>query len=161
MTVRYTQGDITRDPSDLLVCTVNTIGIMGKGVAKSFATTFPTILRPYREACATNRLVVGGCMLFPLPEPGRSTALPPRLWSALATKEHWIDRSRLEWVERGLYELYALAARAGVRTIALPPPGCGNGRLEWADVYPLVMAALSGFDLTIYADPPSASDNRF
>jgi O-acetyl-ADP-ribose deacetylase (regulator of RNase III) len=143
--VTFRSGDITADPADLLVNTVNTVSVMGKGVALAFKTRWPSIMKDYRSACESRRLLAGGCMLFPLPD--------GRQWAALATKAHWRDPSRYEWVETGLIELARLAANASLRSIAIPPPGCGNGGLDWRKVRPMVLATLSEFDLRIYGTP--------
>ncbi|MPR09863.1 macro domain-containing protein [Microvirga tunisiensis] len=149
MAVRYLPAEnIVASDADLLVNTVNTVGIMGKGVAKAFKDVWPSIMGDYLQACRSKRLKPGGCMLFSLPD--------GRRWAALATKEHWRDPSRYEWIEPSLRELADLATKAGVRSIAIPPPGCGNGGLDWRRIEPLVIKHLSGFDLRIYARPTTA-----
>src|SRR3546814_3117731 len=80
----------------------------------------------YGDACRSKLLVPGGCLLLSLPD--------GRKWAALATKNHWRDASQLRWVQSGLFELAQQARAAGVRSIALPPPGCSNGGLDWRDV---------------------------
>lgn len=141
----YRLGNIVNDDADILVNTVNVVGVMGKGVALAFKQRWPSIVPAYTAACRSGRLRGGGCLLFPLPD--------GRRWAALATKEHWRAPSRLEWVEAGLNELARLADAAGAHSIAIPPPGCGAGGLDWASVKPLVLTALGRFDLRIYARP--------
>lgn len=141
--VTYCVGDITRDPADLLVNTVNCVGVMGAGVALAFKTRWPSVMAPYKAACASKQLQPGQCMLFDLPD--------GRLWAGLATKDHWRNPSRMDWIRTGLNQLAALAAQRGVRRIAIPAPGCGLGGLSWADVRPLVLDSLKDFELHIYA----------
>jgi O-acetyl-ADP-ribose deacetylase (regulator of RNase III) len=147
--VRYCSGDITADDADLLVNTVNCVGVMGKGVALAFKSRWPSIMAPYQTACRNRDLRPGGCGLFDLPD--------GRRWAGLATKDHWRDGSQLAWIQSGLQELARQARAAGVRSIALPPPGCGNGGLDWRVVEPLVLDALAGFDLRIYARPSAGA----
>jgi hypothetical protein len=115
-------------------------------------------MRPYKDACASGRLRAGGCLLFPVPDQA-AAPLPlfesprQRWWAALATKAHWRDPSRTEWVESGLAELARLAKEANVRSIAIPPPGCGNGGLDWHKIEPMVIAVIGGFDLRVYGSP--------
>ena len=145
--ITYVSGDITRNRAELLVNTVNTVGVMGKGVALAFKTAWgDAVMRPYRQACQSGALRPGGCLLFPLPD--------GRRWAALATKADWRHPSQISWVETGLRELARLARQANIHTIALPPPGCGNGGLAWEDVHPLVLRELQGFSLHIYARRP-------
>lgn len=147
-TVEYRNGDVSADDADLLVNTVNCVNVMGKGVALAFKQRFPSIMAAYGNACRSKLLAPGGCLLLPLPD--------GRKWAALATKNHWRDASQLRWVHSSLLELAQQARVAGVRSIALPPPGCSNGGLDWRDVEPLVLDALQGFDLRIYAQPAGA-----
>jgi len=159
MSVQYItarNSNICDDDADILVNTVNTVGIMGKGVALAFKQRWPSIMPNYVASCSCGRLRAGGCLLFALPAPVSAMPLfdPPakrRHWAALATKANWRDPSRLEWIASGLRNLALLALDEGVRSIALPPPGCGNGGLDWAKVEPMVLHALDGFDLRIYA----------
>lgn len=152
----FPNNNIVNDTvAEILVCTVNCEGVMGKGVAKAFATKWPSIKYPYQAACKNYSLVPGSCRIFEIP--GTTETLfdtkPARLWAAFATKNHWANPSRLSWVESGLRELaYECKARF-IETIALPPPGCGNGGLDWNDVRPLVLKHLAKFDLRIYGVP--------
>lgn len=146
MTVQYRPGkNIVDDDADLLVNTVNTVAIMGRGVALAFKMRWPRIMVPYRDACISGTLRAGGCAIFPLPD--------GRRWAALATKAHWRDPSQYDWIRTGLAALATQARAAGVSSVAIPPPGCGNGGLDWRRVEPLVLAALADFDLRIYAAP--------
>lgn len=141
--VSYHQGDVSGDTADLIVNTVNCVSVMGKGVALSFKSRFPDIMAPYTQACRSKSLQPGDCMLFPLSD--------GRQWAALATKNHWRHPSKIEWIKSGLAQLRLKARHAGIRSIAIPAPGCGNGGLDWAEVEPLVLAALTDFEVRIYA----------
>jgi O-acetyl-ADP-ribose deacetylase (regulator of RNase III) len=146
--VTYVQDDITLDNADIIVNTVNCVGICGKGVALAFKTRWPDIMPGYKHACSTGALTPGGCLLFPHPDTGT-----PRYWAALATKDHWRHPSRYEWVASGLTILADKARLVGARSIAIPPPGCGNGGLDWSLVRSIVLASLYDFDLRIYGKP--------
>lgn len=141
--------DITRSTADCLVNTVNCVSVMGAGVALAFKKAFPAIMQPYQSACRRRVIRPGSTTLFQLHEvAGRQVH-----WAAMATKDHWRDPSKLEWIEPALRDLAKAAAAAGVRSIAIPPPGCGNGGLDWAIVEPMVLRELAAFDLEIYARP--------
>lgn len=141
--------DITRSTADCLVNTVNCVGVMGKGVALAFKNAFPAIMAPYQSACRRGAIRPGTTKLLPL----HLTDGRPAFWAAMATKNHWRDPSQLAWIEPALVELAAAARAAGVRSIAIPPPGCGNGGLDWRVVEPIVLRVLADFDLEIYAAP--------
>lgn len=138
--ITYKTGNIVDDDAELLVNLVNCVGVMGKGVALAFKNKWPDAMAGYVKDCELGLLKPGGCVLHPLPD--------KRAWLAFATKDHWRDPSRLEWIESGLRKIATLAA---YKSIALPPPGCGNGGLNWLDVKPFVYQYLSNIeDLRIY-----------
>lgn len=148
-------GNIVASNADVLVNTVNCVGVMGKGVALAFKTAFPTIMPEYQRACRSRIIRPGTTKLYPLPGPRKAFA-PLRFWAAMATKDNWRDPSRLEWIAPALAELADGARGHGATSIAIPPPGCGNGGLDWRVVEPLVLDILSEFDLEIYAKPNQA-----
>lgn len=140
--IHFMRGNLIADRADVLVNTVNCVGVMGAGLAKAFATAFPYIVAPYQAACKAGQIIPGTAMLFPLGD--------GRLWAALATKNHWRNPSQLEWVRAGLYDLADRARQADARSIAIGRPGCGLGGLDWDLVRPVLVAALSDFDVTVY-----------
>lgn len=145
MSVQYIPDDITADVADIIVNTVNTVGVMGKGVALAFKHRWPEIMSEYRKACMAGRVIPGGCVLFPHPD-----APTTRFWAAMATKDDWRKPSQYEWIESGLTELARLAHSVNAKTIAIPMAGCGNGGLDWNRVRPMMLTILSEFDLHIY-----------
>lgn len=149
MTVSYHFGDITTSNADILVNTVNCVGVMGKGVALAFKNRWPSIMPRYQQLCRADSITPGTSLLLPLPD--------GRMWAALATKDHWRYPSQLGWVRMGLLDLAERARNAGARSIAIPPPGCGNGGLDWRIVEPILLDALAGFDLRIYSKPSSTA----
>jgi O-acetyl-ADP-ribose deacetylase (regulator of RNase III) len=59
------------------------------------------------------------------------------------TKRHWRDGSRIEDVEAGLSALVEEVKRLKIKSIAIPPLGCGNGGLDWNQVRPLILQAFA------------------
>lgn len=153
--VSYEKGSVVDHGADVLVNTVNSQlsewgnGVMGAGVAKAFKDRYGrAIMKDYEQAIRSGELKPGRAMLFDLPD--------GRKWAALATKDHYRDGSRIEWVDSGLKELGEKVRAAGLKSVAIPPPGCGNGGLDWKDVEPLVHRHLAGIDVAIYAKPSGA-----
>lgn len=152
----YVSGDIVDDGAQVLVNTVNSQlseygnPVMGKGVALSFKERFPSIMKEYGDAIRSGELKPGRALLFELPD--------GRHWAALATKDHFRDNSQEQWVESGLKELGEKMKAAGLTSVALPPPGCGNGGLDWKRVEPLVHKHLEGLDVAMYAKPSGAME---
>ena len=57
--ITYTTGNLLEADTEALVNTVNTVGVMGKGIALQFAERFKTNLKVYKEACKSGSLTVG------------------------------------------------------------------------------------------------------
>ena len=49
----------------------------------------------------------------------------------------------MEFIRDGLQDLVAQARRLNIRSIAIPPLGCGNGGLKWSEVRPLIEEAFT------------------
>ena len=127
------------EPVDALVNTVNTVGVMGKGIALMFKEAFPANFRAYQEACKRKEVRVGHMFVT------ESHALDGPHWIInFPTKESWRHPSKLEWIEEGLKDLRRVIDDKKIRSIALPPLGCGNGGLGWDDVRPVIERSLSG-----------------
>lgn len=154
--LEYVSGDIVEDRAEVIVNTVNSQlseygnPVMGKGVALAYKEKWgAAVMRPYGDAIRSGELRPGRALLFDLPD--------GRKWAALATKDHFRDPSRMEWVESGLKELGEKLRAAGVRSVALTPPGCGNGGLDWRKVEPLVHEHLHGIDKVVLYGKPSGA----
>ncbi|HSU12456.1 macro domain-containing protein [Longimicrobium sp.] len=143
----YVSGNLFEAPVQTLVNAVNTVGVMGKGIALTFREIFPEMFREYRAVCERGDLRVGGLHLW---------RGPTRYVLNFPTKEHWRNPSRLEYIEAGLRAFVNMYERAGIHSIAFPPLGCGNGELEFAAVRPLMERYLAPLPITVlmYAPVP-------
>ena len=143
--IRFLVGDLFQTKARTLVNTVNCVGIMGKGVAQTFKSRFPAMFEDYRQRCEAGDLRLG--------EPYHYSDLAGVSIVNFPTKDHWKSASRMADIEAGLDYFVARAAEWGVRSVAFPPLGCGNGGLDWTDVGPLMYRKLGGldFDIEIYA----------
>ncbi len=145
-------GDLLRFRADALVNTVNTKGVMGKGVALQFKRAFPENYRLDRSACDTGDVQLGK-MFVTTPE----RLDGPRMIINFPTKDHWKSRSRLVDIEVGLQDLRRVLLHSDVESVALPPLGCGLGGLNWSDVRPRIAAALGDLRMKIIVFEPSGS----
>jgi len=137
--IKNTRGNLLAAPVEALVNTVNTKGIMGKGIALQFRQAFPQMFKDYEKACKDERVSLGKMDVHDL----GGLAGGPRWIINFPTKGHWKTKSRLEDVESGLEDLIAKIRKLGIKSIAVPPLGCGNGGLPWNDVRPLIEEAFS------------------
>ena len=54
----YIEGDIFSSPAQVLVNTVNTVGVMGKGIALEFKKRYPAMFQEYKEQCDKHKLII-------------------------------------------------------------------------------------------------------
>jgi O-acetyl-ADP-ribose deacetylase (regulator of RNase III) len=153
--LHYTSGNLLDASAEALVNTVNEVGVMGKGIALMFRERFPENARMYMEASKAEQVQVGRMLVTPAGE------LFPKWIIHFPTKKHWRNPSKLEWVRDGLTDLVRVVQELGIRSIALPPLGCGNGGLDWEVVRPMIEDAFAGLpdvSVTVY-EPTSAYQN--
>ena len=148
--INFTRGDIFAQPAEAIVNPVNCVGVMGRGLALQFKRRHPDAFLAHRHACAQGRVRPGRVFVFDTGCDG------PRWIVHFPTKRHWRDRSVIGDIEAGLRDLAATIARQGIRSIAIPPIGCGLGGLHWRAVRPLVTACLAGMPVTVIVLEPAS-----
>ena len=127
--IKFVQGDLLNSDAEAIVNTVNSVGIMGRGIALQFKKMFPDNFRAYAAACAAGEVVPGRMFIF---ETGEITN--PKYIINFPTKKHWRGNSKLEDIESGLAALRKEIQRLSIRSIAIPPLGTGLGGLPWPAV---------------------------
>jgi O-acetyl-ADP-ribose deacetylase (regulator of RNase III) len=132
------QGNLLDADVDALVNTVNTVGVMGKGIALQFKRAFPAMFRDYAHAAEAGELRLGQMHVWPT---GQLTG--PRYVINFPTKGHWRAQSKLVDIERGLVDLTRVLRELRITSVAIPPLGCGNGGLTWGEVEPRIRSALT------------------
>lgn len=139
--VRFVQGDLLISDAEAIVNAVNCVGVMGRGLALQFKRTFPANFKAYAAACKRGEVEPGRMFVF---ETGASVG--PRYIINFPTKRHWRFRSRLDDIDAGLEALVGELEARGVRSVAVPPLGCGLGGLSWPDVRARIEAHLGGLE---------------
>ena len=139
--ITYTTGNLLEAEVDALVNTVNTVGVMGKGIALMFKERFPANFSAYTKACKADEVQVGRVFVTETGE-----LMGPRWIVNFPTKQHWRTKSRIAWIEEGLTDLRRFIERNQVRSIAIPPLGSGNGGLVWGAVKARIDQALGDLD---------------
>lgn len=135
--IEFARGNLLEAKVEALVNTVNTVGVMGKGVALMFKEAYPENFKAYEAACRKKEVKVGHMFVT---EP--QSLIGPKWIINFPTKEHWRGDSKMVWIEAGLKDLRRVIAEKKIRSIAIPPLGSGNGGLNWSDVRPKLEAAL-------------------
>jgi O-acetyl-ADP-ribose deacetylase (regulator of RNase III) len=136
-----TKGNLLDADAEALVNAVNTEGVMGKGIAWQFAKKYPEMLKAYRRACIRGEVQPGIMYIYE-----RREMFGPRYIINFPMKRLWRSPSRIEDIESGLVGLADSIRVLGIRGIAVPASGCGNGGLEWSKVPPLIERKLGVLD---------------
>lgn len=140
---------------EALVNTVNTVGVMGKGIALQFKKKFPGNFKAYERACKNEEIRIGEMFTVSL-----DSLSNPQYIINFPTKKHWKGKSRIEYVREGLKDLLREIERLDIHSIALPPLGCGNGGLNWEDeVRPLIEETFAQvLEVQVYAFVPHSEN---
>lgn len=139
--MKFIEGNLLEANVEAVVNTVNTVGVMGKGIALMFKEHFPKNYEAYAAACKAGEVQVGRMFVTSVDE-----LAGPRWIINFPTKKHWRQPTKLEWVSTGLAALKDVIREKHIRSIAIPPLGCGNGGLDWKVVRPLIETALSDLE---------------
>ncbi|WP_456326829.1 type II toxin-antitoxin system antitoxin DNA ADP-ribosyl glycohydrolase DarG [Palaeococcus sp. (in: euryarchaeotes)] len=137
--IEYKKGNILEADVEALVNSVNCVGVMGRGIALQFKNAWPENFKAYAAACRRGEVKPGKMFVF---ETGYLTN--PRYIINFPTKRHWRGKSRIQDIEAGLRALAEEIKHRGIRSIALPPLGCGLGGLNWNEVHGLIEQILGG-----------------
>lgn len=148
--IEYTIGNLFESDAEALVNTVNTVGVMGKGVALQFKKNFHNNYKAYVEACKNGDVQIG--RMFVVRD---HSLLGEKLIVNFPTKTDWRKPSEYEYVERGLDALVDTIRQYGIKSIAIPPLGAGNGGLHWDRVKKMIEDKLSALDVRIIVYEPS------
>jgi len=147
--ILYVKGNLFDSPAQVLVNTVNTVGVMGKGVALEFKRLFPEMYQQYRELCERGQFDIGKLWLYK----------SPQKWVLnFPTKKHWRAPSRVEYIEAGLKKFVQVYSYWGIHSIAFPPLGCGQGQLDFeTQVQPLMESYLKSLPIDVFIYPEKES----
>lgn len=143
--IRFVDGDLFESDADFLVNPVNTVGVMGAGIAREFKRRWPDMFSEYRRACSSKKLLRGGDIWVWTPPEHKPAIIN------VATKEDWRNPSQHQWIVRGL-EKVAGYLRHENGVLAMPAIGCGHGGLDWLTVKELIVGELSDItpDVVVY-----------
>lgn len=148
--IKFLQGDLLQSNAEALVNTVNTVGVMGKGIALQFKNQYPKNYKIYKEACKKGELKVGEVLVVK-----DGDILCEKYIVNFPTKSHWRSSSKLSYIREGLAALKESIREYNIKSVAIPPLGCGNGGLDWNIVKPMIIDALGEVDIDIFVYEPN------
>lgn len=146
------KGNLLEDSAEVYVNTVNTVGVMGKGIALQFKQAFPDVFKQYAKGCKSGNVQVGKMHVVPV-----ESLTNPMYIIHFPTKKHWRNPSKLTYIQDGLRDLVKVVQKLDVKSIALPPLGCGNGGLEWSVVRPLIIDAFEDVSVDVHLYEPAGA----
>jgi len=138
--------DLFLSEAHVIVNAVNCVGVMGRGIALVFKQRFPVMFYDYQVRCTKGEVKPGQPYLYEIS--------PSRWIMNFPTKQHWCNSSKLEWIILGLNMIVEQYKEWGIRSIAIPALGCGNGDLSWDIVLPLMVESLSKIDIPVHLYSP-------
>lgn len=151
--IKLSEGNLLKADAEALVNTVNCVGHMGRGIALQFKQAFPDNFKAYEQACKAETVQPGRMFIF---ETGN--LMNPKYIINFPTKKHWRGESKIKDVEAGLRALVKEVKRLGIRSIAVPPLGCGMGGLDWKVVRPMIEIAFKELpDVKVLLYPPTGT----
>lgn len=140
-------GDIFEADCEAMVNPVNCVGVMGGGLALDVKIRFPDVFKQYTRYCKSKLLKPGEIHMA-----WRYGTLDnPEVVFNLATKDHWRDPSKLEWIEQGAKNLIEAANHHHFKSVAVPALGTGLGGLSWGDVKIILINTLSNEPGVVWA----------
>jgi O-acetyl-ADP-ribose deacetylase (regulator of RNase III) len=148
--IQIKRGNLLEAEIEALVNTVNTVGVMGKGIALQFKKAYPENYKAYARACKLGEVTLGKMFVYE-----RGQLVGPKYIINFPTKKHWRGKARLEDIGQGLVDLVNVIKERRIKSVAIPPLGCGNGGLEWVDVRELIEMSLNAVpDVQVLLYPP-------
>ena len=148
--ITFIKGNLLADSAQALVNTVNTVGVMGKGIALQFKEQFPNNFNIYRKICKEGKLTVGQLLITECEHNNEHKFI-----INVPTKTTWRKPSEYSYIESGLVALRKKIQEYGIRSIAIPPLGSHNGGLDWTRVKSMIIDTLSDIDCDIRIYEPS------
>lgn len=150
--IKYLSGNILESHAQALVNTVNTLGVMGKGIALQFKKAFPSNFKVYADACKKEEVTIGKMLLTK----DVNLNSGEKIIINFPTKKDWRKPSEYIFIEQGLDDLVHVIIENQISSIAIPPLGAGNGGLEWEKVKKIIEQKLSNLDAEILVYEPTS-----
>ncbi len=149
--IHYKVGNILESEAQALINTVNTVGVMGKGIALQFKNNFPNNFKNYAKLCKAKTFNIGDLIVFE----EENLTVGKKIIVNFPTKTDWRKPSEYDYIEKGLIELKKVISEREIKSIAIPPLGAGNGGLNWNRVKEIIENYLSDLNCAIYVFEPN------
>ncbi len=149
--IHYKTGNLFESETQAIINTVNTVGVMGKGIALQFKNSFPNNYKNYVKLCKENKFSIGDLIVFE----EENLTVGKKIIINFPTKTDWRKPSQYEYIEKGLKALKKVIAEQNIKSIGIPPLGAGNGGLNWNRVKEILEIHLSNVNCEIFIFEPN------
>lgn len=154
--IEFTEGNLLVQDVQALVNAVNCVGVMGRGIALQFKNFYPENYLFYKEACKRKEVLPGKLLTY-----NRLNFIDnPQYIINFPTKLHWREKSKLSYINEGLDDLVKVIEKLNIKSIAIPPLGCGLGGLDWDVVREEIINRLGQLDIRILVFPPTPKTKK-
>jgi len=138
ITILNNTTNLFNTDTEAIVNTVNCVGVMGAGIALQFKNKYMDNFIAYKNACDKHLVVPGKMFIYET-----NYITNPKYIINFPTKRHWQCDSQIDDIEEGLYSLIKDIKHLDIKSITIPPLGCGLGGLNWDIVKPLIISILN------------------
>ncbi len=145
----FENGNLLDSTAEALVNTVNCVGVMGKGIALQFKKMYPRNYEEYRGVCDAGEMHLGKVLVHEI-----GSLMDPKYIINFPTKDHWKGNSKIQDISSGLESLKSEILARNIKSIAVPPLGCGNGGLDWMTVRTIIVDALMDLEVDVHVFEP-------
>lgn len=149
--IQYITANIFESNAQAIINTVNTDGVMGKGIALQFKKSFPNNYKAYVKACKNESIAIGKLFVFK----DYNTTIGEKIIINFPTKKSWRNPSEYNFIEEGLDDLIKIISINNITSIAIPALGAGNGGLVWEKVKEIIVRKLKHLDVDIIIYEPT------
>jgi len=140
--IEYKFGCIFETSCQTITNTVNTVGVMGAGLALVFKALYPKMFKIYKEYCDRGQFRPGMLWIY------KGSERWPQVLN-FPTKLHWKNPSTIPIIEDGLKKLVETYKEKGITSLAIPVLGTNNGRLDPRVVVPVMEHYLRRLDIPV------------
>ncbi len=155
--IQYITGNILESKAQAIINTVNTDGVMGKGIALQFKKSFPNNYKAYVDACKKEKIDIGKLFIFK----DSNLTIGEKIIINFPTKRSWRKPSEYSFIEKGLVDLITIIDTNKIQSIAIPPLGAGNGGLEWEKVKKIIEQKLNQLDIDVFVYEPTSQIKEY
>lgn len=152
--IEIIKGNIFTTNRQVIVNTVNCVGIMGAGLALECRLRYPEMFIKYQELCDKKQIDIGKLWIYKTPQ---------RWILNFPTKLHWKNPSKIDYLHAGLEKFMATYQERGIESIAFPLLGADRGGLDSEQSLNVMKEYLqyAEIPIEIYLYDPKAPDDLF